>query len=234
MTQNLALQSGRRAGPRGSEAEGREPTSQWRPPWKRGWSTVGEKHCFFRSSWEANYARYLQWLKEADEIVDWAHEPETLWLGSTGYIPDFRVKECDGSTTYHEVKGFMDYRSRSKLALLAKRYPAIDLRLVTQREYFAIEKQFSAYVEGWQCQKKKGRASVGAGRPSRRSLRCRVNKSIEQLLQSLGSIINLYGDIDLRVCARAESIRSDIRLLEEDALESLNEANSASLETTNG
>lgn len=188
----------------------------WQPPWKRGWDEIGGKRCFFRSSWEANYARYLQYLKESDEIADWRHEPETLWLGTTGYIPDFLVIERDGGKTYHEVKGFMDYRSRRKLSLFRQRYPAVSLRLITQKEYLAIERQFLGVICGWQKQRSK--EPIGAARPNKRTLRCRVDRSIEQIFQSLGNIIDLYGDVDLRIAAHAAAIRSDLRLLEAQVL----------------
>jgi hypothetical protein len=191
----------------------------WYPPWRRGWEEIGGQRCFFRSSWEANYARYLQWLKDADEIADWAHEPETLWLGTTGYIPDFRVTETDGTKTYHEVKGYMDHRSRQKLSLLKHRYPRVKLCLVTQAEYRAIERQYFGVIEGWRNQR--GAVSKAIGRPSKRSMRCRVDKSLEQLHQALAGLGYLFADIDLRVSARTEMLRGEIDALEDAIREGL-------------
>lgn len=48
--------------------------------WKQGWREVGGKRCYFRSKWEANYARYLQWMKDQGKIAEWEHEPETFWF----------------------------------------------------------------------------------------------------------------------------------------------------------
>ena len=40
---------------------------------KAGWREIGDKRCYFKSAWEANYARYLQWLKENGRIIDWEY-----------------------------------------------------------------------------------------------------------------------------------------------------------------
>ena len=48
--------------------------------WKAGWREIGGIKKYYRSRWEANYARYLEWLKQRGEISDWKHEPETFWF----------------------------------------------------------------------------------------------------------------------------------------------------------
>ena len=51
-----------------------------RGSWKASWHEVGNQRCFFRSRWEANYARYLEWLCSIGQIAKWEHEPQTFWL----------------------------------------------------------------------------------------------------------------------------------------------------------
>lgn len=102
---------------------------------KYGWRNVGDKNVFFRSSWEANYGRYLEFLKNKGQITEWEHEPETFWFhsikrGVRSYLPDFRVTTNDGSVEYHEVKGWMDKRSATKIKRMAKYYP--DTKLVVR------------------------------------------------------------------------------------------------------
>lgn len=51
---------------------------------------------WFRSSWEANYARYLNLLMRMKLVTEWSYEPETFWFngvrrGCVSYRPDFRV-----------------------------------------------------------------------------------------------------------------------------------------------
>jgi len=66
--------------------------------WGCGWRVIGGIRKYYRSKWEANYARYLEWLKSKGEIQGWLHEPETFWFdgikrGCLSYLPDFRVVE---------------------------------------------------------------------------------------------------------------------------------------------
>ena len=88
--------------------------------WKGGKRTVGEREVFFRSRWEANYGRYLEWLKNNGEIAGWEHEVDVFWFenvkrGCVSYLPDFKITHNDGSIDYLEVKGWMVQRSKTKL-----------------------------------------------------------------------------------------------------------------------
>lgn len=124
-----------------------------RGSWKAQWREVGGKRNFYRSEWEANYACYLQFLKERGEIQDWEHEPETFWFesirrGTRSYKPDFRVWEKNGASNLHEVKGWMDQRSRTTLSRMAKYYPEEQIILITQKEYSSISLMRSL-IPGW-------------------------------------------------------------------------------------
>lgn len=130
--------------------------------WKAGWREIGDKRNYYRSRWEANYARYLQWLKGRGEIIDWRHEPETFWFeaikrGVRSYLPDFRVWENDGSTKLHEVKGWMDARSKTTLRRMAKYHPAETIILIRERDYSAIARQVGPLIEGWETSDRSGR-----------------------------------------------------------------------------
>ena len=110
---------------------------------------------FFRSSWEANYARYLKWLKSIGEIAGWEHEPDNFRFegvkrGPYTYLPDFKVIECDGSVAYHEVKGWMDAKSRSKIKRMKKFFPNIRLVVIAQKEYTMLAKKVSACIPFWE------------------------------------------------------------------------------------
>jgi hypothetical protein len=126
--------------------------------WKAAWREIGGKRCFFRSRWEANYARYLQWLKERGEIQEWEHEPKTFWFekvlrGTRSYLPDFAVTEKSGEVRYHEVKGWFDDRSKTKIKRMAKYHPKTKLLLIDRASYFALEKQFCRLLSGWETSK---------------------------------------------------------------------------------
>jgi len=125
--------------------------------WKSGWRVIGGKRKYYRSRWEANYARYLQSLKDADDIKSWEHEPKVFWFsqtkkGGVGYLPDFRVILKNGSVEYHEVKGWMDERSKSKIEGMQKFYPDTSLILIQQKEYNQIKSNLSKSIRGWEQQ----------------------------------------------------------------------------------
>lgn len=123
--------------------------------WKSGWRDIGGTNKYYRSKWEANYARYLEWLKSKGEIIDWKHEPETFWFdgikrGCVSYLPDFRVTERNGSISYHEVKGWMDDRSKTKITRMAKYHPLVRLIVIEAKAYRAISKTMSPIIRGWE------------------------------------------------------------------------------------
>jgi len=110
---------------------------------------------FVRSSWEANYARYLNWLIEVGEIRGWEYEPETFEFegikrGTRTYTPDFKVTNLDGSVEYHEVKGWMDPKSKTKLKRMAKYHPGIKLVLIDKDVYYAIRRECKNLVPDWE------------------------------------------------------------------------------------
>lgn len=130
--------------------------------WKAGWREIGGKRNYYRSRWEANYARYLEWLKQQGQIKDWQHEPETFWFeaikrGVRSYLPDFRVWENDGSTPLHEVKGWMDSRSKTTLRRMAKYHPNEKIIVIRARNYNAIARKLGALVPDWEQSERRGR-----------------------------------------------------------------------------
>lgn len=110
---------------------------------------------FVRSRWEANYARYLMWLKDRGEISSFEYEPTTFRFdgvsrGPYTYKPDFLVVEKDGRRAYHEVKGWMDSASRSRLKRFAKFYPEHAMVVVDAKGYREIQKKLSTVIPGWE------------------------------------------------------------------------------------
>ena len=123
--------------------------------WKAAWREIGDKRNYYRSRWEANYARYLQWLKDKNEIKDWKHEPKTFWFegikrGCVSYLPDFCVTEINGEESYHEVKGWMDDRSKTKIKRMAKYFPEVKLVVIDSPAYKNLEKKISPLIDGWE------------------------------------------------------------------------------------
>jgi hypothetical protein len=137
-------------------ANGQTPPERKRTTWKGGWREIGGYKKYYRSRWEANYARFLQWLKETGKIKDWKHEPKTFWFegikrGCVSYLPDFWVEELDETVSFHEVKGWMDDRSKTKIKRMAKYYPEVTLIVIAAKEYKAIEDDFSKNIKEWEA-----------------------------------------------------------------------------------
>lgn len=123
--------------------------------WKAAWREIGGVRKFYRSRWEANYARYLQWLKETGHISGWEHEPKTFWFdgvkrGCVSYLPDFRVDELGGAESYHEVKGWMDDRSKTKIRRMAKYHPGIRLVVIEAKAYRELQQKVASMIHGWE------------------------------------------------------------------------------------
>lgn len=122
-------------------------------PTVQGWFEKDGKLIFMRSSWELNYAHYLNFLIKCNEIVSWEYEVDTFWFekikrGVRSYKPDFKVLLPNGSIEYHEVKGRMDDKSGTKLKRMAKYHPEIKIVLIDAKRYAAIKNK-SILINGW-------------------------------------------------------------------------------------
>lgn len=109
---------------------------------------------YFRSAWEANYARYLDLLVEKNKIESWEYEPETFRFegvlrGPYTYTPDFRIIENDGRVVWHEVKGWMDPASRSRLKRMKKHYPLVEIVVIGAVEFKDISR-IAPMIRGWE------------------------------------------------------------------------------------
>lgn len=119
---------------------------------KGAWSNIKSGHYmingiskFFRSKWEANYALYLDYLKKQKQIKNWEFEPDVfifhkIKFGTRSYRPDFKVTANNGTIEYHEVKGYMDSQSKTKLKRMKKYYPQIKIILIERKQYEALKK----------------------------------------------------------------------------------------------
>lgn len=136
--------------------------------WKCGWREIGGYKKYYRSRWEANYARFLEVERLRGEVVEWKHEPTTFWFegikrGVTNYLPDFYVKYSDEREEYHEVKGWMDAKSATKIKRMAKYHPQIKLLVIDKRLYMQLEKKYEKVIEGWELLDKKTNPSSDSG-----------------------------------------------------------------------
>jgi hypothetical protein len=111
---------------------------------------------FFRSRWEANYARYLNWMKARGEIHDWRYEPKTFWFeaikrGVRSYTPDFEIIGTRPQDSYFvEVKGWMDAKSATKIKRMAKYHPSVRLEVCGEKDYRQIERNLGGIIPNWE------------------------------------------------------------------------------------
>src|SRR5690349_15523057 len=120
-----------------------------------GWRKIGVDDIYVRSKWEANYARYLQYQMEQDWIADWHHEPETFWFekikrGVRSYMPDFRVLRHDLTHYWVEVKGYMDDKSKTKLARFKRYYPDEEIIVIDAAWFRKNNKNLKLLIEDWE------------------------------------------------------------------------------------
>ena len=119
------------------------------------WVEISDKRIFARSKWEANQARFLQFMKEQGLITYWTHEPRTWYFdglkrGTNNYKPDFEITHNTGEFEVHEVKGYMDSKSATKLKRMGIYYPFVKVRVIDSEWFKNNNKKGQAFVKGWE------------------------------------------------------------------------------------
>lgn len=88
---------------------------------------------YFRSGWEANFARIQEY-----ERKKWEFEPATFRLDTTTtYTPDFLV-----DNVYYEIKGRMTQQCQQKLDAMEKLYPDIAIVVIGPQQYNELRKKY--------------------------------------------------------------------------------------------
>jgi hypothetical protein len=123
--------------------------------------------CFFRSSWEANFARYLNYKN-----IKWTYEPKVFIFpgvkkGTISYAPDFYLPDLD---LWVEIKGQLIPQARTALSRMKKFFPE-DFKKIrcvpgsdktTAAKYYAqagvetfayynsLNKEYKKVIENWE------------------------------------------------------------------------------------
>jgi len=96
---------------------------------------------YVRSSWEANFARYL-----AHEGKVFEYEPDSFTLESgRTYTPDFKVGDL-----YYEVKGWWTPRAKEKFAEFRVQYPEVKIEIVDESAYNDLCGRYSSTIQHWE------------------------------------------------------------------------------------
>ena len=126
-------------------------------PYSRG--KVGRRadlnNLYVRSRWEANFARYLNWLLAQGKIKSWEYEPKTFRFPRkkgepTWYTPDFRVWLNNGCHCWYEVKGWMDLKSRARLSRFVSHYPREQLIVVDEAWFRRAHRSLRWRLPHWE------------------------------------------------------------------------------------
>lgn len=104
---------------------------------------------FFKSAWEANYARYLNYLN-----IKWEYEPKRFIFHNVEYMPisyapDFYLPEYD---QWVEIKGWKDEKSKKRLNRFKEHYPEEykKLILIQEKEYAEIDEKYKDIIKNWE------------------------------------------------------------------------------------
>ena len=90
---------------------------------------------YFRSGWEANFARILNLQGKT-----WEYEGKTFQLdASTSYTPDFYVID---ESVFYEIKGRMDDKSRRQLELMSDRHPGVIIHVIDSVKYAQLRLEY--------------------------------------------------------------------------------------------
>lgn len=107
---------------------------------------------FYRSRWEFNCSLWLDELSRRGEVIEWSFEKHEFQFpvkrGTRFYKPDFWVKEpnCE---YFVECKGFLDGKSVTALARMARYHPEVTVLLLDKARYAEIESEFG-YLDNWE------------------------------------------------------------------------------------
>jgi hypothetical protein len=112
------------------------------PDWFGKFGIRKDLNQYFRSTWEANFARLLNYMD-----IKWEYEPKTLILKSCSYTPDFYLPELN---LYIEVKGFDFGRGRPKLKLLNETNSTFPIKVLDDEGYMKLKKKYSSIIKNWE------------------------------------------------------------------------------------
>lgn len=95
---------------------------------------------YFRSNWEANFARILNYQNK-----EWEYEPISFTLSEGSYTPDFKVGE-----QFIEIKGKIEEPFKKKIKEFRKLYSHVNLCVIHEKEYRQLAKKYKKLIPNWE------------------------------------------------------------------------------------
>ena len=118
-------------------------TTAFNSPIKRGFRS--DLNQTFRSSWEANFARILNF-----ENIEYKYESYAFDVNLNGtpkkYIPDFFIKD----NIFFEVKGQWKHSSKQKVQAFKQQYPQYVLCIIDKNIYNILYNQYHKKISTWE------------------------------------------------------------------------------------
>lgn len=97
---------------------------------------------FFRSRWEANFARILRYMR-----LDYDYEANRFDLIDSVFIPDFYLSK---QNLFVEIQGFLRKTKQDKLKKFSELYPNIKLFILDAQGYGKLENVYSPLIHSWE------------------------------------------------------------------------------------
>lgn len=127
---------------------------------RRKYVTELNQVCSLDSNYEYNYALFLDYLYTNGDIKGWVRnttkfafsKPVTYANGKvvSSYRPDFIVFGDDGTYEIHEVKGWMNDRSKLSMQQFKKDYPYLKLKVIYKDDMLALQSEYESKLWGWE------------------------------------------------------------------------------------
>ena len=100
---------------------------------------------YFRSKWEANFARVLNYWN-----IPWKYEPKRFNLGDCTYCPDFKVYDPKAGEYFVEIIGFFDDIHKKKLGLFSEKFPSERIQVINKNVYEDLKSEFKEKIKEWE------------------------------------------------------------------------------------
>ena len=95
-----------------------------------------------RSTWEANFARVLNYLG-----IQYEYEYKRFITPNGSYCPDFYLPD---SNTYIEIKGWEEnLKQKYKRIFIRKKY-SVRVRLIREKTYTKLKRRFRSEIKEWE------------------------------------------------------------------------------------
>ena len=148
---------------KGDRGQG-ERKNHWTAMHVGGWRWIDKRSIYFPNKMEANYFRYLMFLRDMKppEIKSFDYQPPEFDFRSFGitrgvvtYRADFRIQES-GLWTYPlgiyyvELKGYIGPDHKTKMNRMKKFYPNIKIKVIDYKAYKELAAYMKNLIPGWE------------------------------------------------------------------------------------